>query len=229
MARVSRDLAGLTELIPLLAASPQGLAVDRAASVTRQRSGASMTDATSPETAHFIGSRCRAGPPHRAGHQRGDGLPNGGSASQGRTSFTPRDVPAGSAGEMEMRPGRPTTGAPGISAFRPPGIHEMLFAGREREFLGPVALPGDERDPESDHDADIDGSPHLLASGGWRRSGPASTRSCAGGPRNQGSRQDAGLNSAVLARAGGAPFTDGHLPGSVGKAARAYRRRPHVT
>ena len=38
-----------------------------------------------------------------------------------------------------------------IGVLAAPGVPEMLLAGREREFLGTVRVPGHERDPGSDH------------------------------------------------------------------------------
>jgi pimeloyl-ACP methyl ester carboxylesterase len=108
-----------------------------------------------------------------------------------------------------------------IGVLAAPGIPEMLLAGREREFLGTVRVPGHERDPGSDHRRRHRRvRPHLLAPGGWRGAIGLYQSMLREGPDIRALAENPGLTVPVLAvGAGGGPFTAGTMsqaaPGEV--------------
>ena len=108
------------KLIPLLAASHRVFAVDlRGFGDSGNEPGEyRQHDVGRGSAPSHRAARGRAGPPDRAGHQRGDGLPPRGYASAGRAQpHRHRDGPG------RVRPGdagrRHPRGLPGTSAFSP--------------------------------------------------------------------------------------------------------------
>jgi len=108
-----------------------------------------------------------------------------------------------------------------IGVLAAPGIPEMLFAGREREFLGQFAFPAMSATPGAITDADIDEFARTYSRpGGWRGAAGLYQSMLREGPGIRALAKTPGLTVPVLAvGAGGGPFTAGTMsqaaPGKV--------------
>ena len=218
------------KLIPLLAASHRVFAVDLRGFGDSGNEPGEYDSTTSAEDLHLLIGQLGVGPVHLTGQDIS-------GATVFRLAAThPEDVLSLTAIEMglpgfglEMLADVTHGGTWHIGVLAAPGIPEMLLAGREREFLGQFAFPAMSATPGAITGADIDEFARTYSRpGGWRGAAGLYQSMLAGGPRHQGSRQDARADRArPRGRRRRRPLHGRHhVPGRVGRSQlRVTRRR----
>ncbi len=217
------------KVIPLLAASHRVFAVDLRGFGDSGHEPGEYGSTTSAEDLHLLIGQLGVGPVHLTGQDIS-------GATVFRLAAThPQDVLSLTAIEMglagfglEALADVTHGGTWHIGVLAAPGIPEMLLAGREREFLGQFAFPAMSATPGAITGADIDEFARTYSRpGGWRGAVPLPV-DAAGGPRHQGSRQDARADSArARGRRRRRPLHGRHhVPGRAGRSQlRVTRRR----
>jgi pimeloyl-ACP methyl ester carboxylesterase len=198
------------KLIPLLAVNHRVFAVDLRGFGDSDNEPGGYDSKTSAEDLHLLIERLDVGPVHLTGQDI-----SGATVFRLATTY-PQDVLSFTAIEMglpgfglEMLADITHGGAWHIGVLAAPGIPEMLFAGREREFLGQFAFPAMSATPGAITDADIDEFVRTYSRpDGWRGAIGLYQSMLQEGSEIKTLAETRGLSVPVLAvGAGGGPFT----------------------